>query len=180
MFNSRRALKSTVIVAALFVVSQASAAWVAKGDKSASFKATGPGGLAIVGTSSDVRVSDKGETVAVVVGLGSLNSGIELRDKHMKEKYLETPKFPSATLVVEKSNLKLPSGSADVEGKLTLHGVTKSVKVHYAASGSDKDVSITGSMRINMRDFGVDVPSYLGVTVKPDVDVTVKFGAADK
>ena len=31
-----------------------------------------------------------------VVGLDDLKTGIELRDKHMKEKYLETPKWKDA------------------------------------------------------------------------------------
>jgi hypothetical protein len=31
-----------------------------------------------------------------------------------------------------------------------------------------------------MKEFGIDVPSYLGVTVKPDVQVSVKFDATDK
>jgi hypothetical protein len=35
-------------------------------------------------------------------------------------------------------------------------------------------------MRINIRDFGINVPSYLGVTVKPDVDVAIKLSAAEK
>jgi hypothetical protein len=32
-----------------------------------------------------------------------------------------------------------------------------------------------GKFRINMNDFGITVPVYLGVTVKPDVDVTANF-----
>jgi len=180
MFTSSRLIKVSVIVSALFVVAQASAAWVAQGTKSASFKAVGPGGLSIVGNSSDVRINDTGDTVAITVGLSSLNTGIDMRDRHMKEKYLETPKYPTAVLRVAKSQVKLSVGGADVDGKLTLHGVTKPVKVHYVASGSEKSANITGTLRINMKEFGVEVPSYLGVTVKPDVVVTVAFGATDK
>jgi polyisoprenoid-binding protein YceI len=180
MFKSSRLVKPSILVAALFVVAQASAAWVAQGQRSASFTALGPGGLTIVGTGPDVSVTEKGDSLAISVGLATLKTGIDMRDRHMREKYLETSKYPNAVFQVDKSKLKLPSSGANVEGSLTLHGVTKQVNVHYVASGSAKELTVSGSMHINMKDFGVNVPSYLGVTVKPDVDVTVKFGAVDK
>jgi hypothetical protein len=30
-----------------------------------------------------------------------------------------------------------------------------------------------------MQDFGIEVPSYLGVSVRPDVDVSIRFEAND-
>jgi hypothetical protein len=35
-------------------------------------------------------------------------------------------------------------------------------------------------MHLNMNDFGIQVPSYLGVTVKPDVDVAAQFEVTDE
>jgi len=177
IFN--RALSLKTLAAVLLVISAASAAWTVQGKKSASFKAVGPGGLSFVGNGSDVSVKDKGDTVAITVGLNSLKTGIDLRDRHMKEKYLETGKYPTAILQVEKAKLKVPTGGMDIEGKLNLHGVTRPVRVHYSADGSEHKANITGTVRVNMKEFSINIPSYLGVTVKPDVDVSVQFDAAD-
>lgn len=177
MFSLRRTgiIWSTLVIG-VSLACPAMATWMAQGDRDVIFKAVGPGGLGIEGKGSDISVLEQGNNLAISVGLATLKTGIDLRDRHMKEKYLETSKFPRATFTVDKSQLKLP-GEADAEGKLTLHGVTHPAKVHYAAKGTNKQLTITGSLRLNMKDYGIDVPSYLGVTVKPDVTVSVRFAA---
>ncbi|HMA94717.1 MAG TPA: YceI family protein [Polyangiaceae bacterium] len=156
----------------------AAAAWTARGERNVTFHATGPGGLAIEGTGTDVTVREQDKTVQVSVGLGALKTGIDLRDRHMKEKYLETPKYPRAELTVARSKLALP-GEGDADGSLTLHGVTRPVRVHYIAKGTEKELLVNGTLKLNMKEFGIQVPSYLGVTVKPDVSVNVRFRAVD-
>ncbi len=168
-----------VIMAGLLLVGPAAAAWVHAGERSVAFKAVGPGGLGIEGKGSDISLKEQGDVIIATVGLGSIKTGIDLRDKHMKEKYLETPKYPNAVFTVEKSRIRSP-GEGDIDGKLQLHGITKPIRLHYKASGSDKQSTVTGSAHVNMKDFNIEVPSYLGVTVKPDVTVTFKVGAVDK
>jgi hypothetical protein len=50
------------------------------------------------------------------------------------------------------------------------------VPFHYAATGTAQRANVDGHLQVNMNDFNIHIPSYLGVTVKPDVDVKVKFG----
>lgn len=149
------------------------------GGKEVTFHAVGPAGLAIEGTGFSVKLRDNEQAVDVIVGLGSLKTGIGLRDRHMREKYLETHKYPTASLRVEKSAIRFPSGGKKVEakgsGKLTLHGVTRPVNFTYRATGSEQRAAVEGKLRVKMTDYGITIPSYLGVTVKPDVDVAVKF-----
>jgi hypothetical protein len=40
--------------------------------------------------------------------------------------------------------------------------------------------NVKGSFSINMNDYRIEVPSYLNVTVKPNVDVSASFSASDK
>ena len=97
----------------------------------------------------------------------------------MKEKYLEIDKYPSTTLTIARDKLKLPASdgtvSADVSGKLSLHGSEKPVVVHYEASRSSGVITVKGRLGIEMDHFGISVPSYLGVTVKPGVEVDATF-----
>jgi polyisoprenoid-binding protein YceI len=85
---------------------------------------------------------------------------------------------------VSRAQLDLPSAgrtrSGTITGALSIHGVTKAVSAKYKVRNDNGRLDTEGSMRINIRDFGINVPSYLGVTVKPDVDVAIKLSAAEK
>ncbi len=113
------------------------------------------------------------------VPLGNLKTGISLRDRHMKEKYLQVDRYPDAELSVAHSGLRFPANGATLQaaaiGRLTLHGVARNVHFRYQARGSGATYQVEGLLHVNMHDFGIRVPSYLGVTVKPDVDVKVQF-----
>jgi polyisoprenoid-binding protein YceI len=143
-----------------------------------SFLVSGPAGMKIEGTTSELKVTDDGTNLILVVPLASLTTGISLRDKHMKDD-LEVSKYPEASLAIARSALNFPangaSAEADVSGILTLHGQTKPVSVHYDAKADSGAFLAHGKIHFNMSDFGVVVPSYLGVTVKPETDVNANF-----
>jgi polyisoprenoid-binding protein YceI len=170
-------------IAALLTVSIVAHAKINKsGASTAGFRAKGPAGLGIEGTTSELALADDGTTVTVSVPLGNLTTGIGLRDRHMKG-YLEVDTYPSAELKVARSQLKFPASDSasesDAKGTMKIHGVTREVSFHYAAKLAGGAWAIRGSTRINMNDFGIKTPSYLGVSVKPDIDVFANFQAAD-
>jgi polyisoprenoid-binding protein YceI len=114
----------------------------------------------------------------------SLNTGIELRDHHMKEKYLETGKNPTAKFKITKltlpSEFKSSGFSAEklpMEGDLTLHGETKPVK--GAATISSNAGVATGHIEFGAQitDYKIDIPTYMGVKVADHVDVDVDVQA---
>ena len=70
------------------------------------------------------------------------------------------------------------AAETDVPGSLQLHGQTKPITVHYDAKADGSGFAAHGKFHINMNDYGIQVPTYLGVTVKPDVDVTASFHVA--
>lgn len=148
-------------------------------DAHVAFEATGPAGLKIDGSTPDLSVSEADGNVLITVPLANLTTGISLRDHHMKEKYLEVPKYPAGVLTVAKSALRVPPAGgqvdSDIPGTLVLHGQTRPVSVHYSAKSDGTTTSAQGKFRINMTEFGIVVPTYLGVTVKPDVDVSASF-----
>jgi polyisoprenoid-binding protein YceI len=151
-------------------------------DSHVSFQAAGPAGMKIEGTTPDLTVADDGTNVVITVPLGNLSTGIGLRDHHMKEKYLEVQKYPAATLTIARAALKVPHGadqaSVDVPGTVQIHGQSRPVSVHYDAKVDGASLSAHGAFRVNMNDFGITIPVYLGVTVKPDVDVSASFHVA--
>lgn len=161
----------------------AGAAFKRQGDAKAFFFANGTPAMKFTGKGTDVTVADDGKVVTITVGLASMETGIELRDKHMREKYLETGKWPTARLEIDKAKLELPAEGASVKSKVTgtldLHGTKKKVKVGYQIEKREGAYVVRGALNLNMNDYGITVPNYVGVTVEPDVAVAVSFVAKD-
>ena len=103
--------------------------------------------------------------------LDGFDTGIGLRNEHMKTKYLETPKFPEAEVVLDPITLtEGATAPVPFTGKLTLHGTTKPFQGTLTAKGK----AFTFEFPVVLADHGVDIPSYLGIKVTKDVTVTVE------
>jgi polyisoprenoid-binding protein YceI len=102
----------------------------------------------------------------------------------MREKYLQVGQFPTAELEVARSALNLPADGSNASGKaqgtIKIHGKSKPVTFQWSAKRAGTSYDVSGGVQINIKEFGIEVPSYMGVTVKPDVDVQVKFAAKDQ
>lgn len=128
-----------------------------------------------------LEVADNKLSGTAVVNLDSFDTGIDLRNKHMKEKYLEVPKYPKTTVtlkpVVLTGDTNSPSyeWSGPFEGKLNLHGQEKDIK--GTGNLSKKEGKWVGSFSFNfeLQDYGIDVPKYLGISVSKAVQVEVAF-----
>ena len=138
------------------------------------FDAVGPGGFKLQGKTADLKIEEAGEQLTVSVFLGKLDTGIDLRNKHMKEKYLEVAKFPQTQLILKKSEI-VATGKGELNGTLKLHGVERPITVKYTTQEDGKGIKMQGNFKLNFKDFGISVPSYLGITVKPDIEVSARF-----
>lgn len=118
----------------------------------------------------------------VRVSLEEFTTGIALRDRHMMERYLETAKFPQATFEVEKADLpedflsaKKTYSGVPIQGKLSLHGVEKSVTALADVDTSLGSPYVSTEFRIRLSDYGIEIPSYLGVKVADEVTVKARM-----
>jgi polyisoprenoid-binding protein YceI len=114
--------------------------------------------------------------------LTGLTTGIGLRDRHMKEKYLEVATHPRATLALEGVSVAaLPAGDrfdpvrVPWQGMLTLHGVTQRVSGEARIARAGNAVKTVAQFPVDISAFGIEVPSYMGITVAEKVEVKVTF-----
>ncbi len=117
----------------------------------------------------------------LAVDLKTLDTGISLRNEHMRDNYLEVGKgagYDTAALTgidLKGLNGDAPDGKGSFAGMLTVHGVTKSVggpvEVRKAGSG----LRVKASFPVNLPDYNIPEPRYLGVGVKNTVQVEVTF-----
>lgn len=125
-------------------------------------------------------------SVTITVDMGSLDTGNSLRNKEMKELYLHTPKFPTATF--KSTAVSGPASIAigqladiNVTGDFTLHGATKrmTIPVHVALL-ADGRIHATTNFKVHMPDFGISVPHNILVTVEDMVPVRLEIWASPK
>jgi polyisoprenoid-binding protein YceI len=114
-------------------------------------------------TGSAKVTGDSVTATNIKVPMNSLKTGIELRDKHMKEKYIETAKFPDAELI------EATGKGGKGRGKLKFHGVEKEVTGTYKIVGKEMEAEFP----IKLSEFGITGIKYMGVGVKDDVKVTI-------
>ena len=169
------------LAALLLVLPLLAGATQLTGQAAAGFHGRGPGGFGVDGKTDQLHIADDGTTLKITVPLATLHTGIGLRDKHMREKYLQVDKYPDAVLEVPWSGVKLPgdgqTGEGTAPGKMTIHGKSKDVQVKYRIVRTGNQYQVTGNVPLNLKDYDIDVPSYLGVTVQPDIDTSVSFTA---
>jgi polyisoprenoid-binding protein YceI len=123
------------------------------------------------------RVAKTGD-VEVTIQTASVNFGLEAMDKHTRgPDMLDAEKFPTATYRgrFSKWNGDVP---AEVDGNLTLHGVTKPVKLtinRFLCKPHPMNKRMTcgadASGQFNRDDFGVDYGKSMGF----DMGVTLRI-----
>ncbi|MCB0393306.1 MAG: YceI family protein [Bdellovibrionales bacterium] len=112
--------------------------------------------------------------------LDSLKTGIDLRDEHMKKKYLEVEKFPKAKLTLNNFKYDESGKSTPFKGTLELHGVSKEVEGVVRVSGKKEKRNVEAKFPIRLSLFNIDIPSFQGITVAEDVTVQIEATANAK
>lgn len=113
--------------------------------------------------------------------LDTLDTGIELRNQHMKKKYLETGTYPQA--VLELTSIAIPpeitrgdfaSEETPFRGQLLLHGVTSPIQGVALAKKEGHRFQFDVKFTIKISDYKIAVPSYMGITVADEVHIQVQ------
>jgi polyisoprenoid-binding protein YceI len=113
----------------------------------------------------------------VRVDLATLETGIALRDRHMKEIYLEIPRGKAfASALFEEMRIDHAEGRTPFAGVLILHGERHPISgMVDLQKQRDGGVGVRARFPISLAAFGIQPPRYLGVGVQDEVQVQVKF-----
>jgi polyisoprenoid-binding protein YceI len=112
------------------------------------------------------------------VDLVALDTGIGLRNRHMRENYLHTDRYPYATyrgriVAVERS----PGDTAVVRsaGKLAIHGVERDLEIACRVTPHDSGYRIQGAFDVRLPDFKISVPSLMFLKISEVVAIDLDF-----
>jgi len=111
-----------------------------------------------------------------------------LMQEHFNENYMESDKIPNATFVGKISNLKDinlskdGSYSAEVEGNLTIHGVTKKITEKGTIEVKNGKINAKAVLKVKPKDYNISIPgavvANIAEFIEVSIDVTLeKFGA---
>jgi len=119
-------------------------------------------------------------TGELVVDLTTIDTGIDLRNRHLREKYLEVakPGFDKAVLSeirLADANGEAFEGKSGFAGTLRLHGVSKPVTGTAEVRHEGTAVRVVASFAIVLTDFGVEPPEYMGVGVGSKLSIRVSL-----
>jgi polyisoprenoid-binding protein YceI len=140
----------------------------------------------VTGTIVADPASPSASSVQIAINVDSLDTGVSLRNKEMRERYLQTDKFGTATFksvsVTGPASLA-PNQPAEISvaGDLTLHGVTKRMTIPVrVVLIPDGRIHATTNFKIHMPEFGISVPHTILVTVNDDVPVRLDVWGTTK
>ena len=129
----------------------------------------------------------------IIVQASSLHLGNPMQKEHLhSDKWLDVAKYPEITFEVESAkNVKTQGNvtTADVTGKFSLHGVTKTITVPVKMTflkdqlkaripGKDGDLLvIRASFKIKRSDFGIN-PGQMEEKVSDDIELNLSIAGA--
>lgn len=127
------------------------------------------GGISFSAKTSDIKgkvILQNNEVTAqgIVVNLKNLSTGMSLRDDHMKNKYLEVPKYPEAFLVMGKGK------DGKGKGKVKIKGIEKDIEGTYKILDNKE---LEAKFDLKLEDFNIKGIRYMNIGVKDLVSLTV-------
>lgn len=119
----------------------------------------------------------------IVVAADSMSTGNNRRDRKMREKTLETARFPEIVFEATEVSADLSKFrpgelfSARVSGDLTVHGKSVPVQLPVDVYVFKDHAVIAGSFPIHWKQFGLDDPSFGVIRVKEPMMVSFRLKA---
>lgn len=103
-----------------------------------------------------------------------------LMEEHFNENYMESTKFPKATfkgkiLNFDASKLSALKSVYDLEGDLTIHGVTKRIKTKITLVSIAGKINTTSNFVVKPQDFNIEIPNLVKDKIAENVKISIKF-----
>jgi polyisoprenoid-binding protein YceI len=137
----------------------------------------------------DIKATNSSVKVLFNSANGELNVRMFIKDfqfkkalmqKHFNEEYLESHLYPEARLIgkIQQYNREKISSkplAVVVEGKMTIHGVTKDFSTSGTITQKGKKIMCETKFPIRLADYNVKIPKIFIKNIAELVDVTVKL-----
>ena len=114
-----------------------------------------------------------GNSVLVLINVKSIDTGIGLRDKHLKGKdYFNEAQFPQISFRSVKFEKADKPGTYIVKGRVNIKGIEKEVSLPFNYTNLQSHESFRGNFTLNRLDFKVGKSSWV---LADEVDIFFKI-----
>ncbi|WP_298903378.1 YceI family protein [uncultured Psychroserpens sp.] len=113
--------------------------------------------------------------LALVKGFRFKNA---LMEEHFNENYAESDQFPKATFkgTIEDFDLKKALATYTINGSLTFHGQTKTLKdIAITVKTEENKIMISGDFVASASDYNIEIPKLVSNKIAEDVKVSFQF-----
>lgn len=135
---------------------------------------------------------------SLTVNVASIKTGIELRDKYLRETYMNTDKFPVTMFTLKSINepsdknlVKAGRLTCTVTGDLMLHGVTKEITVPMTFIYIPEEEAIKNELkgniikyaaefRVRLADYNIEIPTVRNQRISKEVKIFAVVVCSDK
>lgn len=120
----------------------------------------------------------KGSELYFETQVGTFETGIGLRNRHMREDYLHTEKYPLSHFKGNITDSKMISETeydVTAKGKLFLHGVTKDITINGKIYKLKDGFKIKSDFVVKLTDYKIKVPKFMFVRISEDIQLQLDF-----
>ncbi len=111
------------------------------------------------------------------VDLRTLDTGIGLRNRHMREDYLHTDTYPYAKFSGRITQFEKTGGAqkVTVRGSMDIHGVKKPMRVTGTLHDSGSSLRIKTEFEVKLTDHDIEVPQFMFLKIDESMQLLLDF-----
>ena len=135
-------------------------------------------GYVLLGEGGLTPGSTAGSDFYLEVDLASIDTGIGLRNRHMRDNYLETDRYPYATFSGSFASVEdAGNGSYRVtgEGELGIHGVARDVEIPCTVSPSGRGYRVRCGFEVLLSDHDIEIPKVMFMKLANEIRLELDF-----
>ncbi len=112
------------------------------------------------------------------VDLASLDTGMGLRNRHMRENYLEVEEYPYATFSGRVTSLRT-SGSgryrAVARGSFSVHGIEREREIECSVEASGQPLRVQCAFQVLLSDHDIPIPKLMFMKIDEVMELDLDF-----
>ena len=112
------------------------------------------------------------------VDLASLDTGISLRDRHMRNNYLETKEYPYAIFggtITSATAVSNDTFLVTIQGLLNIHGIGKKRSLTCEVNPTDNRYRVGCSFQILLSDHNIRIPKVMFLKMNNEIQLYFDF-----